>query len=134
MRVKSAFTALGLAICASPLAAQEQITPDAFLDLATGRTLTFTEQTSGSVVGIEQFLRRDLSVWAQANGQCSYGRIEVRGPLICFIYESFPNPNNCWMPFQENGTILVMSAESRQVQRVSDVSDASVQCHDAPLS
>lgn len=132
--MRLSFSGLILAVCTGPLAAQEQITPDDFLDLATGRTLTFTEQTSGTVVGIEQFLRRDFTVWAQSNGQCSYGRIEVRGPLICFIYESFPNPNNCWIPFQEDGTILVMSAESRQVQRVSDVSDAPVQCHDAPLS
>ncbi len=115
-------------------AAQQQISPDAFLDLATGRTLTFSDYGSGEMVGTEQFLRRDLSVWAQANGRCSYGRIDIRGPLICFLYENFPNPNNCWMPFQSESDLLVMSAESRQIQRVTAITDDPVLCEGAPLS
>jgi len=44
MRAVAAFWFL---LAASPAAAQEQITPDAFLDLALGRTLSFTGVTSG---------------------------------------------------------------------------------------
>ena len=120
--------------CAGPLSAQQQISPDAFLDLALGQTLTFSDYGTGLTVGVEQFLRRDLSVWAQQNGQCSYGEIEIRGPLVCFIYENFPNPDNCWMPFQVDGDVLVMSAENRQIQRVTGVSKEPVVCEGVPLS
>lgn len=116
------------------LVAQEQITPSTFLDRALGKTLTFTDLTSGSVVGVEQFLRRDLSVWAQANGRCSYGHIEQRGPLICFIYEEFPNPNNCWLPFDKDGQLMVLSTDSYQIQEVTNINEREVECEGAPLS
>ena len=119
---------------ASPLAAQEQITPDGFLDLAKGRTLTFSNIRSGGVVGIEQFLRRNLSVWADATGRCTYGRIEIRGPHLCFLYEDSPNPENCWIPFNDGGTLLVMSSRSGEVQRISDISEEPVICEGAPTS
>ena len=114
--------------------AQQQISPDAFLDLATGQTLTFSDYESGVTIGVEQFLKRDLSVWAQSNGRCSYGRIDIRGPLLCFIYENFPNPDNCWMPFQQDTEILVMSAESREIQRVTKITTDPVLCEGTPLS
>ena len=47
----------------APLGAQERISPDAFLDAANGKTLTFTDLRSGVRVGIEEYLSRDLSVW-----------------------------------------------------------------------
>jgi len=115
-------------------AAQEQISPDTFLELATGHTLTFTDYDSDFVVGVEQFLRRDQSVWAQSNGRCSYGTIEIRGPLLCFLYENFPNPDNCWMPFRSDDGLLVMSAANRQIQRVTGITDEPVVCEGVPLS
>lgn len=120
--------------CASAASAQQQIAPDTFLDLAIGRTLTFSDYHSGMTVGVEQFLRRDLSVWAQENGRCSYGKVEIRGPLLCFNYENFPNPDNCWMPFQSEGELLVMSALNRQIQRVTQYSKDPVVCEGVPLS
>lgn len=121
-------------VLASPLAAQEQITPDGFLDLAQSRTLTFSSLRSGGVVGVEQFLRRDLSVWADETGRCTYGRIEVRGPYLCFVYEDAPDPENCWIPFNDDGTLLVMATRSREVQRISDISEEPVICEGAPTS
>jgi len=115
-------------------AAQDQITPDGFLDIAVGRTLSFTTLRSGNLVGVEQFLRRDLSVWADEFGRCTYGRIEQRGPLLCFLYEDAPDPKNCWLPFMDEGTLLVMSESSREVQRVSDISEKPVVCEGAPTS
>ncbi|QUJ77163.1 hypothetical protein KDD17_03820 [Sulfitobacter albidus] len=122
------------ALTATPLAAQEQISPDDFLDLAVGRTLTFRGVISGEVVGIEQFLRRDLSVWAGQDGRCTYGRIEVRGPFLCFIYEDYPNPDNCWTTYSDDGALLVVSQTSFQTQRISDVSEKPVLCEGAPVS
>lgn len=53
-----------VAVLTLPAAAQDQLTPDEFLDLAHDRTLSFANIRSGNLVGVEQFLRRDLSVWA----------------------------------------------------------------------
>lgn len=128
-----------LVICAllcMPAAAkaQDQITPEDFLDLATGRTLTFTSMSFGTQVGVEQFLRRDLSVWADVTGRCTYGRIELRGPTLCFLYQDNPEPDNCWIPFMDEGTLLVMSQTSNELQRISDISDDPVVCEGAPTS
>lgn len=117
-----------------PGIAQTRLTPEAFLDQATGRTLTFTSQSSGAVVGIEQFLNRKQSVWANASGRCTYGEIEVRGHLICFIYEDKPDPLNCWATFSDEDELLVISTRSRQVQRVTKITDRPVMCEDAALS
>ncbi|KIN71737.1 hypothetical protein [Sulfitobacter guttiformis] len=110
------------------------MTPQDFLDLAVNRTLSFTSVGSENLVGVEQFLRHDLSVWADETGRCTYGRIELRGPHLCFLYEDAPDPNNCWIPFMDDGTLLVMSQGSREVQRISDISDKPVICEGAPVS
>ncbi len=125
---------LAAASVASQAQAQEQLTPDSFLDLALNRTLSFSSIRSGLLVGVEEFLRRDLSVWADETGRCTYGRIEIRGPLICFLYEDAPDPNNCWIPFNDEGTLLVMSQSTGEVQRISDISDKPVICEGAPTS
>ncbi len=127
------FTLLA-SLTALPIMAQEQLTPDGFLDLAIDRTLSFTSTRSGVLVGVEQFLRRDLSVWADETGRCTYGRIEQRGPLLCFLYEDAPDPDNCWIPFMDEGTLLVMSQTSSEVQRISDISEKPVICEGAPTS
>ncbi len=128
--------ALGIvvAVFGSAASAQDQLSPDGFLDLAVGRTLSFSSSLTGNLIGSEQFLRRDLSVWADETGRCTYGRIELRGHLICFQYEDAPNPENCWLPFIDGGTLLVMSQTSREVQRVTDISDEPIVCEGAPLS
>lgn len=119
---------------AAPIAAQEQMTPDGFLDLVNGRTLSFSSVNTDGLVGVEEFLRRDLSVWADETGRCTYGRIEVRGPLLCFIYQDAPEPDNCWIPFNDDGTLLVMSQRTSEVQRISDISNEPVICDGAPTS
>ena len=123
-----------LCLITLPARAQEQMRPDAFLDLALRRTLSFSSLLSGGLVGVEQFLRRDLSVWADETGRCTYGRIEINGPYLCFLYEDAPDPNNCWIPFMDEGTLLVLSQNTGEVQRISDISDKPVVCEGAPIS
>lgn len=124
-----AFLSAFAVLCSACTAfAQEQITPDQFLDIATGRTLEFSALISGRVVGTEQFLRRDLSVWTDVTGRCTYGRIEVRGLLLCFHYEDRIDEQNCWTTYNDQGTLLVMSATSGQVQRITDINDTSLGC------
>ena len=132
--MKSLALTLFTGLMASNVSAQEQIGPDAFLELAVGRTLSFTNQVSGTLVGMEQFLRHDLSVWADETGRCTYGRIEKRGPLLCFLYEDDPDPNNCWVPFMDEGTLLVLSQTTQELQRISDISKEPVICEGAPTS
>lgn len=130
-RIAAAVIAL---LFAGAATAQEQITPDEFLDLALERTLSFTSVQSGQLVGVEEFLRRDLSVWADKSGRCTYGRIEIRGPLLCFLYEDAPDPENCWLTFNDAGTLLVMANRSGEVQRISDLSEEPIICDGAPTS
>jgi hypothetical protein len=131
--MRAAATLLACLIAAQAHA-QDQMTPDDFLDLALGRTLSFSSVMSGDLVGVEQFIRRDLSVWADETGRCTYGRIEQRGPLLCFLYEDAPDPGNCWIPFNDDGTLLVMADRSGEVQRISDISEKPVICEGAPTS
>ncbi len=129
--------AWGILLCgwvAQGATAQTQISPEVFLDQAVGNTLTFNDSQDGHVVGVEKFLRRDQSVWAPDDGFCSYGVIKIRGPLICFLYEDYPDPDNCWMPFMDERGLLVVSRSSFQVQRITAIDDTPVVCEDAPIS
>ena len=126
-----------LACCAvmpSLAVAQEgQISPDAFLDRANGNTLTFELYPNGGVVGIEQFLSRSRTVWATPEGTCTYGKIELRGSQICFIYEDLPNPKHCWVPYAfEDKLVVVSSATS--IQQVTQITQQPVICEEAAIS
>ena len=132
MLKKAATLVLGLWL-SGPLAAQDQISPELFLDQVVGNTLTFRGHSSNNFVGVEQFLRRDLSVWATANGRCTYGQIEVRGPLICFIYDDNPDPGNCWTPFVEDGDLVVVGVRG-DIQRITSIERRDISCEAAPLS
>ena len=116
-----------------PATAQEQITPDAFLDQADQRTLTFENFPGGSLVGVEQFLSRTRTVWSRDDGTCTYGKIEVRGPQICFFYEDLPVQEHCWVPFQSDDGLVVVST-SRAIQKVTKITRKPVVCEDQILS
>ena len=122
------------AFLGQPLAAMELIDPDTFLDQATGKTLTFRLEPTGELVGLEQFLKRTLSVWTRADGTCSYGVIRIDGPRLCFTYDDQPNVDHCWFTFESEGALLVGMPESMEVQRITEISDEPLQCRDAPLS
>lgn len=126
--------ALALAVLFGlPAAAQDQITPDDFLDRATGRTLTFENFPDGGVVGVEQFLSRSRTVWTTPEGTCTHGRIEVRDALLCFIYDDLPDPEHCWLTFEHDGRLIVMAAPG-SVQEVTRITRRPVTCQDVPIS
>ena len=127
--------AAALAIAAAlPAAAQETLTPEAFLDRADGRTLTFVSTPGGRLVGVEQFLSRSRSVYARADGSCAFGQVTVEGPEICFRYDDDPGRAHCWWPFSQDGELHVRFADagSDEVQRVARIGDGPVQCTNAP--
>lgn len=121
------------ALLASSATAQEKVSPSVFLDAVVGRTLTFRANNSGNLVGKEQFLRRDLSVWTDVSGRCTYGRILVREEKICFLYEDAPDPDNCWLIFRYEGTFFVMS-ERLEIQEITSMDRTPLSCEGAPLS
>lgn len=122
-------SAVPLVLCAAPAWAQEQITADAFLDRLAGRTATFVMMGTDELVGIEQFLRRDRTVWARSDGTCAYGTITVDGPLVCFAYDDEPSGRkHCWFPFERDGTLLVLDDEGDEVQEISRITDTPVFC------
>lgn len=120
-------------MCVAPAAAQTQLTPDAFLDRAQGRTLTFTDPESGGLVGTEQFLGRDSSIWKRPGRACTYGQIEMRKDMICFIYEDLPDVENCWIPFLQEGTLFVVSING-STQTITRITSSPIICGDVPIS
>ncbi len=126
---------LALVCCSAPASAQDQISPDMFLDLLTGKTATFTDNRRGTLVGIEEFTSRTSSRWTRANGTCAIGTVFVRQAFVCFTYDDeAPGREHCWIPFLDAGVLLVMSWPGRELQRVTDISTDGVSCTPPPTS
>lgn len=121
--------ALLLALAAAPASGQERITADQFLDLALGRTLTFNDFPSGYEVGVEEFLRRDLSVWRETGGDCVYGTITIEEGKLCFAYDD-RSDKACWWTFADGDRLFVLYANrlSGEIQEVTHVSDDPLGC------
>lgn len=131
---KLSITALIFALFPISANAQQQITPDLFLDHAVGKTLTFSHRRTSAEIGKEQFLRGDLSVWVERSGRCTYGKIVVKGPLLCFSYDDDPRDDNCWMPFMKDEQLLVISRSTFQVQKITQITTEDLGCADQPVS
>lgn len=119
-----------------PAAAQERLTPTEFLDFVAPRTATFVTFPGGRLVGIEQFLSRDRTVWARANGTCAFGQITTDETQICFEYDDdVPGVRHCWVPYLQDARLLVVSASTPgSMQEVTEISDTPVTCTEMPLS
>jgi len=125
--------ALVLSLLVQPVTAQTILTPEEFLDRATGHTLTFEDFPNGGLVGIEEFLSRSRSRWVHADGHCTQGEITVEPPYVCFRYKDDPSRAHCWVPFDHEGRLLVRSPEG-DVQMVTEVTRRPLICSDAPMS
>lgn len=102
-----------------------------------GRTLHFHNARTGDLVGIEEFLRRDLSVWRRANGVCVYGRITIEAGQLCFLYEDeTPDEKTCWFVLEDRGELFVRTTEmlNAEIQKVEKISDDPLNCPNAPTS
>lgn len=133
MRVGAIAAVIALAF---PAAAQERITPDEFLDRAVGNTLSFYAVPSGALVGIEQFLRRDLSVWRPNGGDCTYGQITVQEGQLCFLYAEISDAPACWYTFDMDGRLMVRLAKLSvpDVQEVREITKKSLNCPEELIS
>lgn len=116
---------------AGPAVSQERISPDSFLDFALGKTLTFDTFPGGQLVGIEEFLRRDLSVWRDRSGLCVYGQVSIPDGQICFLYENDADGVPiCWIPFVEGERWFVLSTNGtrHEIQEITGVSEDGLDC------
>ncbi|MCL6285390.1 hypothetical protein M3P21_17820 [Ruegeria sp. 2012CJ41-6] len=135
--MRRACAALGAIVMMSPASAQTRITPEAFLDAATGKTLSFYEIETGELVGVEQFLNRSLSVWKEPGQPCVYGKITTPEGRICFEYDNRPErPPVCWWPFARGDRFMVrldvfLNAE---IQEVRSITNEGIACPNAPTS
>lgn len=111
--------------------AQDRVSPESFLDFAVGKTLTFEVFPNGNLVGFEEYLRRDLSVWRDRSDICVYGRVTVEDNLICFLYDNDrEGVPVCWATFRDNNRWFVMSTRDgeSEIQEVTEASDEGLSC------
>lgn len=127
-------TLFALAFCVTAAKAQDRITPDEFLDIAVGKTLTFEVPGIGIEVGREEFIDRNTSLWVQPDGRCVIGHITVEGPALCFSYEDQPENKQCWWPFRSEGRLMVRFARlfDADTQEVTKISNTLLSCLDRP--
>ncbi len=117
--------------------AQTAISPDAFLDAVIGKTVTFYEIRSGQLVGTEQFLSRNTSVWRENGLGCVYGQITTPNGQICFLYDNDTDGVPvCWWPFLHHDRLLVRLATfiGGEIQEVRRISEDSLNCPSVPVS
>ena len=109
-----------LLLLAGPAPAQERITPERFLDFAEDRVLDFSVPATGALVGREQFVGRDRSLWARTAEACVAGRVWVEDETVCFRYEDRPEIDWCWWPMIVEGRLHVMSTIDFEMQVVRE--------------
>ena len=127
-----ALIALLAVLSTAPASAQDLLTPNDFLDLADGRTLTFVTEPGGFLVGIEQFLTRDQTIWTRADGSCAYGVVTTTPLTVCFAYDDDPGRQHCWYTYSVDGVPHVRATDTGSIQRVDRVGDEPVSCEALP--
>ncbi len=131
----AAFAALLTAALAAPALAQQSLTPEAFLEIARGKTLTFADADTGLLVGVERFLPGRRTIWTRADGTCAYGTVSIRGPELCFVYDDGPGRGpHCWWPLREGTSLYVRlaDAERSETQRITEIGDEPLSCAAVP--
>ena len=116
--------------------AQERITPETFLARVIGKTVSFHDRTRGHLIGVEQFLSPTLSVWRGRENICVYGEITTPDGQLCFLYRELdPTGPVCWVPYDMNGTLMVLGLGRGFGQsQVARFDDQDLGCPETPLS
>ena len=131
--------AAGISMGLAPALASAQtlIPPEVFLDAVVGKTVTFYEIRSNTLVGTEEFLSRSISVWRMEGRGCVYGQITTPNGQICFLYDDAPDGLPvCWWPFLHNNRLMVRLARfvGSETQEVRSITEDGLNCPSAPVS
>ncbi len=116
--------------------AQTLITPEAFLSAVEGKTVKFHDLPSGDLVGTEEFLSPNLSVWRMEGRGCVYGQITTPNGQICFLYDDDPDGIPvCWWPFLHEDRLMVRLAtfSYTEIQEVRGISEDGLNCPSIPI-
>ncbi|WP_324752681.1 hypothetical protein [Roseovarius sp. Pro17] len=82
-----------LTLLASPALAQGMMTADEFEAYTEGKT--FTYGSLGAPYGTEQYLANRRVRWSFLDRRCQEGEWYEDNGLICFVYDTEPDPQ-CW--------------------------------------
>lgn len=104
--------ALALLICAAPAQAQPLMSAEDFDSYTRGKT--FFYGSLGAPYGAEEYLDNRRVRWSFLDGRCQDGEWYQDGSLICFVYDTNPDPQ-CWS-FQQSSSGLIARFENDPAQ------------------
>ncbi len=91
-----------------PLAALAEMSAEEFDAYTRGHTFYYGAE-GAEPYGAEEYLPGRRVRWSFLDGECQEGHWYADGPLICFVYETRPEPQ-CWR-FERGGGRLVARFE-----------------------
>lgn len=95
-----------IALISGPVAfAQTPLDAEAFDALTRGRTMLFFSE--GAPYGVERYMAGRRVSWSFLDGECKEGQWYPQGDMICFLYDSYPDPQ-CWTFFADGSGLLAM--------------------------
>lgn len=137
-RPRARLLAAALLCLAFPASAQQSLTPEDFLGLTRGKTLTYVDPATGELIGFEHFLPGGRTVWTRADGRCTHGTISVEGSEICYSYEDDDDGEgpHCWWPLREDGRLYVRLADAarEERQRITSITEEPLSCEAVPTA
>lgn len=117
-----------LAVClAAPAVAETPMTAAEFDAFATGKTLSFANESG--IFGTEDYLPGRRVRWAATGDVCKLGEWFPAGDAICFSYEG-QDEQHCWTIWQEGDHLAarnLLDGPDRQPRRIT-VAEAPVSC------
>ena len=99
------FACLSVLALTADAGAGQPMTAEEFEAYTTGRTLTYSAM--GVDFGIEEYLENRRVRWSFLDGECEEGVWYPAGEMICFVYETFPDPQ-CWTFYDEPGGLRAL--------------------------
>lgn len=117
---------LTLTLLALPVAAQDLLTAEQFDAYTLGKT--FSYGSIGAPYGREQYLPNRRVRWAFEGGECHEGEWYEDGDLICFVYDTEPEPQ-CWSFQRGAGGLIARFGNDPSISELYEVEQSN-----APLS
>lgn len=119
--------ALILTFAAAPAMSQGMMSAEAFDAYTKGKT--FTYGSAGAPYGREQYLDDRRVRWSFLDGRCQEGEWYEDGGLICFVYDTEPDPQ-CWSFRRDTGGLIAQFENDPGMVELYEVerSDAPLSC------